>query len=346
MNNKLEGVVVDLPSIGERFEFRSHPEEEQIREGVDSWMRSVGAEFIDSAQLDRFIEQNHSKWTSYTQPECDVKRCILSARIFNWIFLADNVHALITSRTAARAIDDYNRFREALNDGSDGSGLPPMWRITVEAWRDLTDDMTPAQRERATGYFDRMMVNWRREAEWVSAGPDELPTLEEFLPVRYWAGGIAWSIALTEYGLGLDMAHLLQRHPLLAELEETTVWHVTLANDIHSLRQEVLVKEGHNSVWVQARGRAENLGSAIAIQVDRLRALESEWFATRDNILCSAVRELPDVQRWIRGLEFLLSGNMRWGMSATRYHGPDWTWDGRLSARWLMTRDRTVAVPG
>ncbi|MFD4640182.1 hypothetical protein ACFWN2_22905 [Lentzea sp. NPDC058436] len=342
----LDGVVIDLPAVGEPFEFRCHPLGEQVREGVDSWMRRVATGIFDPVPLEGFIEQDHSRWTSFTQPDGDVRRCVLSARIFNWIFLADNVHALITARTAADAMNDYDLFRGALTGGSDGDGLSPLWRVTLDTWREITGDMPPGLRDRATDYFDRMMVNWRREAEWVAGDRDGLPELEEFLPVRYWAGGIAWAIALGEYGLGLDMAPLLRAHPALAELEETTVWHVTLANDIHSLRQEVLVKEGHNSVWVLARGRAENLGSAVAVQIDRLHELESEWFARRDAVLAGAAGELPEVRRWVRSLEHLIGGNMRWGMSATRYHGPGWIWDGKLSARWMMTLDRTVAIHG
>lgn len=215
------------------------------------------------------------------------------ARQFHWLF------GVLTRRQEIRAGQPFDAAFADLRDRFEAAAPSPAWfaRFVVSVQQ----------------YFDAGV--W----EAINRQDGVVPTVESFVGMRRFAGGMYIYLDFVELALGAELPLVVRGRRDVARLQQITTnvacWH----NDLFSLPKELAFGDVHNLVVVIAKERTLNLAAAT-----RAAMAECDREARAFRRLA---RQLPPfgpaldglLARYLEGLGALMRGNLDWSRETARY---------------------------
>ncbi|KAJ7100872.1 terpenoid synthase [Mycena belliarum] len=128
------------------------------------------------------------------------------------------------------------------------------------------------------------------------------PTIDEFIQIRRNSSGLKLVFAFIEYAMDLDIPDGIYNTPILNSLVEAAVDIVAWNNDICSFNNE------------QSHGDTQNLVYCVLVEKNYSLQAAMDYVAEMFLDLREAIPAfgLPDVEKYLKGLEHWISGSMHW----------------------------------
>ncbi|KAI0775257.1 terpenoid synthase [Trametes elegans] len=149
----------------------------------------------------------------------------------------------------------------------------------------------------------------------------DIPSLEEYISLRWDTSGCKPCFALIEYAAGFDLPDEVVSHPTIRSLEEATNSFVTWSNDIFSYNVEQARRDNHNMIAVVMHQHNIALQEAVDL-VGALCKLSIDRFEEDRQRLPSWGPDIDqDVAVYVQGLQNWIVGSLHWSFDSMRYFG-------------------------
>ncbi|MGH3912607.1 MAG: terpene synthase family protein [Pseudonocardiaceae bacterium] len=343
------GTQFYLPELARHIPVRCHPQVDDIIAKSNKWVRShFGFAIPDRAAMDAFCADGYALWTSLLFPTLADDRTVDIADWTQYFFLFDNVCS--GAGHLARRADGARELFSAITAVMEGRKIPTDYIYVApfeELWSRIAVRMPPRQRDRFAAsvacFVDGCFSEVRSRAE------GRVLDYETYMATRRNSAGGKMYFVLVEYGLNVDLTDDLPG-PLpgagaLGELIGTTLDYLILTNDLFSFREECAKNDYVNSVPALIVQDGLDLQGAIDKVCEVADDYERKFLAQRTAILESPLGCRSDVQAYVDGLGWMMSGNLHWSYLTPRYHGAGHVWNGATSGRVTLHPDRTVFEP-
>lgn len=304
-------VITDL-----REEVRSDCAELDADTNAWAWGRLL--EYFGSEELAKRYERQricHFACMVYPRSLPDRKanthRSMMSIVVLDDTFSRPQIQA---SAEAAKGLHD--RWWRLFDLKAPGPGNP----VFSIAWEtiELTERQDPL-------LSAQLRLRWRELAdshyfEAIDRAKKHVRIYEDYIKERLTNIYGWWLTDTIEYQAGICLGDLTSSMPIL-EARLPAMRHVALVNDLYSFPKEIDHTEEKNAILVWMTHDGYTLQGAVDRLVEEIHLAEAEYVQAREKILFSPLGKRQDVQTYLEGLEFLMTGNLRWSQLTTRYFG-------------------------
>ncbi|MFJ1455289.1 hypothetical protein [Nocardia sp. N2S4-5] len=277
--------------------------------------------------MDRFLEDHYIPWDAMVFPTAPVDRVLELSCVTSLFFAIDDL-ALVEQAL-------FERVERAWQEQH------PYGRAFADIFGRLRSRMRPHVWERFVARQEDWFQYTAEENSYRSR--NEFPDLENYRRIREQSIGMYSYIVLLEYLHDLDLGSIGD-DPDLAQAARLTCDHITLTNDLLSMRKEILAGDEFNSVLCVMRDRGISLQSAVYTVCD-LAAEDDRQLTQLSDDLRLRYRGHPaehDLGTVLDGLGLLRAGNLGWSWITPRYHGPGYRWTGMTSGYATFGPNRTL----
>ncbi|GAB1320619.1 Terpene synthase [Madurella fahalii] len=299
------GTVFHLPPAITQLAEGCHENCLELDRLSDSIARPYLIEYFgDEERADRYLRQRISHFGCAGYPYApreraqNINNLMIPVTLFDDTFSKPGVQESIAAGKAlhARWCDVFNGKRP------DRPGNAAFFYVfeTVEA---AAAQMTPGLDRRA-----------------VLRNNDITPALDQYMEKRLTNIYGWWLTTHVEYAKDIDIGEL-SSDPDILLARVAAINHITLVNDLYSFPKELDAKEAMNAILVLMRRGGMGLQQAINKIVDLIHEAERNFIAQRDMILSGPLGKRPDIREYLDGVEYLMTGNLRWSQMSPRYFG-------------------------
>ncbi|NQE91251.1 terpene synthase family protein [Nocardia terpenica] len=299
---------------------RVNPEYPMIYEDNAAWVRRF-VPFDGAEAMSRFFERRYALFDSMIYPTGLPSRLVHSSCMTSLMFEVDDL-----------ALRQHAAFGEIADEWTTGHPYGPAF---ADIWSTLEDNM-PA------GVFRRYRQGWRdcfrgmlAERDYIDRGV--LPDFDTYLEIRQLSFGFRPLLACGEYVHGIELSPAMVADPDLEHAQRAAGMHLLLVNDLISFRKEYTHGDLFNVVAVLVHTHNQRLQAAVDITGELIRAADAELAGACATLL-HRYPLLPDLHLYVRTLNSLCAGNLRWSLETTRYHGSGFGWNG------LRRRTETIGL--
>lgn len=314
------GMPYTIPALRCRLESRRHPlYDSEIPQQANAWLRPYVLDFFGedetaTPKTDGLRRQWIAYWGAWCYPTLRADRFFACMVWMEVGAMLDDVFAAPEVRedpgVGLRIRDDYLTVLR-------GGTCPPN-RYT----RILTAALQATAPYGPTSIIERMKEGI---ADVIEQGcrenHDVYDDIESYLKDRDLCVFGDWLTDMGEWGLGIDLSQTLTTNSDLREQRALVMRHWSLVNDLYSFPKEIEAGENMNSVLLLMRLE----GLTLQQSIDRVAAMtdqtEEDFVAGRDRLLENAADVPPDVINYLAELEHMISGNLRFHLWSSRYHG-------------------------
>ncbi|CDO74937.1 hypothetical protein BN946_scf184945.g9 [Trametes cinnabarina] len=151
----------------------------------------------------------------------------------------------------------------------------------------------------------------------------DIPSLEEYIALRWDTSGCKPCFALIEYAAGIDLPEQVISHPTIRALEEATNSFVTWSNDIFSYNVEQARCDSHNMIAVVRHRHGLGLQEAVDYAGELCKASIDRFEHVRQLVPSWGPKIDRDVAAYVHGLQNWIVGSLHWSFESTRYFGEE-----------------------
>ncbi|KAJ7488980.1 isoprenoid synthase domain-containing protein [Mycena latifolia] len=144
------------------------------------------------------------------------------------------------------------------------------------------------------------------------------PTVEEFIQIRRHSSGLKLVFAFIEYAIDLDIPDGVHNDAAIISIVEAAVDIVAWNNDICSFNNEQSHGDTQNLVYCAFVEKNCTLQDAIDYVAGMVRIRIGEFLFLRETVPSFGLPD-PDVEKYLKGLEYWISGSMHWYYRSKRY---------------------------
>ncbi|WQF84269.1 Putative isoprenoid synthase domain superfamily [Colletotrichum destructivum] len=300
---------------GALFRAKLHPREPEISAEVNSFFLDHWP-FVNEEARKRFIAAGFSKVTCFYYPHALDDRISLACRLLTLLFLVDDI-------LEDMSLQEGSLYNEKLILLSRGDIVPdrsvPVEWITYDLWNDLrTCDKSLAD-EILEPVFSFMRAQTDKSRL-------SIKQLGHYLKYREKDVGKALLSALMRFSMKLHLTSAELKS--VDNIEVNCSRHISVVNDIYSWEKELKAsRTGHKEgaalcSSVSVLTSETNLDFAASKRV--LWVMCREWELVHRELVAKRLRSpetcSQDLQDYMRGLEFQMSGNEAWSEMTPRYH--------------------------
>ncbi|MGB8947350.1 MAG: hypothetical protein WCD21_45020 [Streptomyces sp.] len=326
---------------------RPHPRHAEVTQQVKNWAREHLIWLLpDPDDVERYLARDTIEHDTWFFPLADDDR-MLDLAIFNLLaFLIDDIADEPGTVSAAPSAVDVATMAAVMahlvrSDDPPGPGASVLEDLQARLQR-IKADMPPTLRERfvttACDYIE-LQGTTPQEQGWNPA-----MSLEESMRCHHRAVGVPVALASIEYRMGVDLTDHLAAHPELVALNDITVRHLLLVNDLATYRKEYFHGAlAWNALAVRQTTCHLPLQKAVDQHCAEIIDAERHYVAQRDLLLTGDLGRSPAIRHYLAALDYYLAGNLHWSTTAGRYHGPGHHHDGH--GTWRLLPDRTEFSP-
>lgn len=195
-----------------------------------------------------------------------------------------------------------------------GDGFNEKW------WQLCVKVCKGAMSETATDQlFDRLILCVYKSVELnkVCAGQCTLSD-SDFVDLRCLDSGAPHQFFLILIGAQMQLTNELKNDPNYLGLNKAAAFHVTLTNDLYSLRKEIR-DESYEHNYVYVKMRRDNISAQTAVDELILRIYESEKMARMYGERLKENND-PNLSRYVDGMYDAMAGNHYWSTICKRYN--------------------------
>ncbi|THC47412.1 hypothetical protein [Streptomyces sp. A1499] len=291
--------------------------------------------FPDGDAFLAFQDGRHALWCAVVYPEADEEALRNIADYTALLFYVDDMGTF--------GEDSHRDFLGDLQ--SDSAPKNPV----VKALREVESRFQRRIKQGTYGRFRKAADECHPSVQEENSFRDEerILTFEDYLRVRRSTIGIFQYVILIEYCLDLDLEPLLEQDSQLDELSSQAVEHCLYVNDLGSFRKERYQNDDMNAVAVLMRSEGMSLQQAVDHITGRLHEVQRKFDSqSRDVLARYHGHELGgDVENYVAGLGYLISGNVWWTYQCARYNGPGFVWNGHREGLVTLSENATIVHP-
>jgi hypothetical protein len=137
----------------------------------------------------------------------------------------------------------------------------------------------------------------------------------------------------------------MSKHPDILRARRASINHTTLVNDLYSFPKELDAKEAMNAIPVLIRREDLDLQNAVNKVVQLIHQAENDFVSVREDILRGPLGQRLDIKSYLNGIEYIMTGNLRWSQMSTRYFGDQHDGSFITSGPITITPKLTVHTP-
>ncbi|KAI9837889.1 MAG: carbonyl reductase (NADPH-dependent) ari1 [Sclerophora amabilis] len=293
------------------FHARIHPLVDQVSAEVDGYFLEHWP-FTTEQQRKKFRAAGFSRVTCLYYPAALDDRIHFACRLLTVLFLIDDL-------LEDMSFEDGSAYNEKLIPISRGDVLPdrniPVEYITYDLW----ESMRQCDKTLADSILEPVFTFMRAQTDKKRL---EITGLGEYLEYRERDVGKALLSALMRFAMKLNLTEA--ELEIAIPVEQNCSKHISVLNDIYSWEKELEASQsGHEEgsavcSSVQVMKDEANLGYGASKRV--LWAMCREWEVVHKKLVWERTPCSKDLEKYMKGLEYQISGNERWSESTPRYH--------------------------
>ncbi|KAI9794983.1 MAG: carbonyl reductase (NADPH-dependent) ari1 [Peltula sp. TS41687] len=301
--------------IPSNFKPICHPRVDEVSKEVDDYYLQHW-DFKDDKARKKFLDAGFSRVTCLYFPEALDDRIHFACRLLTVLFLIDDL-------LEDMSFEEGSAYNEKLIPISRGDVLPnreiPVEYIIYDLW----ESMRQCDRKLADEILEPVFLFMRAQTDKTRVGIRELGS---YLQYRERDVGKALLSALMRFSMGLSMTE--KELGSVKDVDQNCAKHISVINDIYSWEKELRAsKVGHkegsalcSSVEVMAQE------ASISIEASKrvLFSLCREWELCHRQLEAERLNSIGEehrveVSKYIKGLEYQMSGNELWSQTTLRY---------------------------
>ncbi|WP_189858006.1 terpene synthase family protein [Streptomyces poonensis] len=290
------------------------------------WSRDF-LHFGDEKTAERYLDAT-MEWSEYIAADWDFTTALLAAEWTCTLFLYDDLSRRSTLAQAFVVPAPPGRFVSA--EGWLAQAIEDLWKRSAhEASPMAARRLELALREFFLGCLKELP--YRR-----GVGALRWQGWDTYLCMRRETIGMPVFMALAQVERGMNVTEkAFHATRTAANLVND---HVTLTNDVFSVRKELCSGDCVNGVVAWALHKGTGLQEAVDEACALIDEKEQQFLAERDRLLSA----LPELEPYLDRLGHIISGNQHWNYLTPRYHGEGYIWNGLKSGYVELRPDRTV----
>ena len=293
-----------------------HPDYPEIYERNAAWVREYIPRSGSRKTVEYLMESRIPFFDCLVYPFCIADR----------VFQSSCVASLMVS------IDDLSDLRRIdFDDISNGGSSDRYGRAFSVAFGVLRAHMTDTVYERYVQSWKDVFASGAKEHS--LRARNEIPDIDTYLRIRSVTAGAGPYITGAEYALDIDLTDLFGEDPAFRAVQNLVAENFVLVNDLFSFRKELFKGDPINIVASLMSVHGHDLQGAVEFVCDRITSTDRAL-----NQGCRELRSLyaghprgAQVDAYLVTLQTICSGNFRWSLETTRYHGCGYVWNGLRS---------------
>ncbi|WP_328868879.1 terpene synthase family protein [Streptomyces sp. NBC_00287] len=319
-----------LPPLPMRIPVRIHPEKARLEVMAWQWSRDFLC-FDDERVGERYLDST-MEWSEFITPDWEFDTALLAVEWTCTLFLYDD---LSRRSTLARA------FVEAAPPGRFVAAEGWLARAVEDLWRRSTRTASPSAARRLEAALREFFRGCLKELPLrTRVGALRWQGWQTYLRMRRETIGMPVFMALAQVGHGPEVAD--EAFTACRAAANLVNDHVTLTNDVFSVRKELCSGDCVNGVVAWALHHGTGLQQAVDEACTLIDEKEREFLAERDRVSA----RFPHAAEYLDRLGHIISGNQHWNYITPRYHGEGYIWNGLKSGFVELSADRTVMRSG
>ncbi|RPD60019.1 terpenoid synthase [Lentinus tigrinus ALCF2SS1-7] len=309
-------LLPDLLDDCKDYPLRCNPHCEAVARASEAWLL---AEANFSPKKKRaFLRLLAGELTASCYPDTDATRLRVSSDFMNFLFTLDDWSDEFSTQDTyglaecvMRALDDPEGFETDKAAGKLARSFSKRFRQTAG----------PGCTHR---FMETMDLFFRAVAQ--QAGDrarGDVPSLEEYVALRWDTSGCKPCFALLEYAAGIDIPDEVAYHPRIRDLEHAANAVISWSNDLFSYRVEQARGDTHNMVAVLMRQHELGLQEAVDYVGQLCKQSVGFFESTRTQLPSWGPETDRNVQTYVLGLQDWMVGALHWSFDSGRYFGDE-----------------------
>ncbi|PKX94108.1 terpene synthase family protein [Aspergillus novofumigatus IBT 16806] len=288
-----------------------NPYYHEVKPKADAWITRII--FADQQRASRNSRVDLCFLASIWAPYCDDEALRMMVDWNHWVFLFDDQFDeghLSTDLQAAQ--DEIDRTMAIMSDTE-----PPV-STPSDTFSRRHGTLQIRWKEMHKRFFDGLIAQVKVMQEQRTFSRD----VKEYMNMRRLTIGAYPAIALTEYGLGIDLPNCIVDHPSLQECICISADLVLLVNDILSYKKDLKLGVDHNLITLlQEKGLS--MQKAIDGISDMLNDCYKRWYTALANLPVWGEETDRQVLKFVDACRNVALGNLYWSFKTGRYLGAE-----------------------
>ncbi|NSL87019.1 hypothetical protein ECE50_009270 [Chitinophaga sp. Mgbs1] len=271
-----------------------------ILQSIDSY------EMISDKMKENMKKASFDKFVSYAFPDADREGLMQIASFILWGFVFDDHYQ---HSPAAEVLHMIQRSVEILSGGNlrndDNDCLKKAFNFTQNVSKVAGKDWVYRFAYINKDTFDGIMKEY-----WYT-GTSGYPPLRSYEAMREHTSAGYVFCALAEISANAVLPVALPFHPAINRLTQLACLMIGLCNDIFSVEKERNQGDNMNVILVLEHEHSYAAAEAVQVAIDQHNELLEEFLAIKNNLPDFGAQK-NTVEKYIRGIEYLLEGHLNW----------------------------------
>jgi 5-epi-alpha-selinene synthase len=319
-------MVVPVPEIIKKlyipFDFQECKFGIEAEKHMNDWVSNFG--FFDNFEDERKFQSYGYSWLMvYAYPNAGMEEQFIVSDWNAWLFLLDDLND--TSEIGQDYIKLRLRFDYLLRLLRDRTILSreaqdPIAESMCELWSRICKYQPDIQwQERFINgmkeYFDACVWESRNRQFQI------IPSQDDYIRNRYFSGAVYPSMDLGDITEKMNVPDEMKSHPILKEMTDLTVMHITLCNDLFSHGKEILQEEVHHNLVLQiAQQNQVTVEDAVNQVIERVNSMVERFLILKKELPVLGSNTDQDVSKFVGLLQSWIRGHVDWvGKKSQRY---------------------------
>ncbi len=319
-------MTVPVPEIIKKlyipFEFQECEFGIEAEEHMNEWVRYFG--FFDNLEDERKFQSYGYSWLMvYAYPNAGKEEQYIVSDWNAWLFLLDDLND--TSEIGRDHIKLQDRFEylfQLLKDRAilSREAQDPIAESMCELWNRICKhrpDMEWQERfiDGMRKYFDACVWESRNRQFHITLSQ------EDYIRNRYYSGAVYPSMDLGDITEKMDVPLEIKNHPILTEMTDLIVMHITLCNDLFSHSKEILQEEVHHNLVLNIVEQDQTtVKDAVDQVIERVNGLIKRFLVLKQELPSFGSEIDQNVSKYVGLLESWIRGHVEWvGKRSQRY---------------------------
>lgn len=307
-----------IPRLYCPFPSKLNPHVEQIKKHTDEWVIKFGL----CNDMKNYYSDNYSYFTGRLYPNAPYDRLCIVNDFFTLLFFIDDkldsplaktaIEKEITVKEFVKRIMAVIKQEKALEQKENN----PIFAALEDVWRrlaDRSDNVWLASFVKEIEYILEAAL-W----EYKNSAGKEMPTIEEYLEKRRYAGAANIAISMIDF---LEEKHLpafLKEHTIVQGLEKTACNIICISNDLFSLSKEDLFGDVHNLPSIIINERKITSEQAVLLTAEIHDATVHQFINLTQNLPSFDIETDEILLNYINILKTQIAGNVAWSELDTK----------------------------
>lgn len=297
------------------FERKINEHANEAQTQTDQWAKEF--KIVPEPYFEKLCASLFAFLMAHVHPYCDLQKLCRFSQWVTMIFVYDDTNEKILSKDISK-LKEFNAKNLAIIQGTnetkeDDNPLP-------HVIDNLIKNLKPWANENWLKRFIKDIEEHFDSMVWEAENARKIPSLEDYLKMRPFTGGVYIMFDLIELAEGTSIPDRIFNHSFMREIKLVANQILFESNDIISFPKESPL-DGNNIVYVLQNELKCSLDEAV-VKAEELHNQEMKKFLDLINEMPDFGEHNQQVKKYIDGLCFWLRGHYDWAPTSDRYKRP------------------------